>query len=243
MLSKSLLALVLALVLLLMPAFCALGNSAEPPCITILVSGAPETLTISFTPMDGDNVQPFSVAKMAWERYYRLYYHEFDQRQLTGALLTATDGQNTWRFTLSKDQLTGMYNNLFTLNLKTGTLTSGQPPYRVPLLVALRLSLTLAVEYTVLLLFGYRQKKSRSIFLWINLVTQGFVNLLLTGPLLGAYWIIVYVLTELLVFIAEIIAYILLLREKSRLRATAYALCANTASLFFGIVLLSYLPA
>ena len=64
------------------------------------------------------------------------------------------------------------YNNLVTLDVAGKRLLYGQPWWRQPLLIFLRVSLTLVLEGLVFLIFGYRQKRSWLVFLLVNLVTQ-----------------------------------------------------------------------
>ena len=64
------------------------------------------------------------------------------------------------------------YNNLCVLDLQSRTLTAGQPWWRQPLLVFLRVALTLLLEGIVFFLFGYRQKRSWILFFLANGLTQ-----------------------------------------------------------------------
>lgn len=111
--------------------------------------------------------------------------------------------------------------------------------------MSLRVTLTLLIEGMVLYLMGYRQRKSWLIFLLVNLITQGGLNLMLNRTDLlssGVYWMLGYGFMELLIFGIEAITYALLLREKGTGRATAAAFTANAASLVLGGFLLSQLP-
>ena len=136
------------------------------------------------------------------------------------------------------------------LDLSAQTLTPGAPWWRQPLLVFLRVGLTLLLEGAVFLLFGYRERRSWLVFLLTNLVTQGAVNALLlwgVGPLGNlystgiAYWLL-YVPMELVVMAVEIVAFRKLLREKEKLSATIYAIVANLFSWLLGGAMLTYLP-
>ena len=256
-----------ALCFLLALAFClllplpALANAAEPPRLSVLVLNPPEDLALSLVFSWGDEEEPVAAEadRLAWEGYYLFRPWEFpdawdqDAPGLTVELVAETGGG---RFSLPVDaealrQGTGSYyNNLSVLDLNAQTLTPGAPWWRQPLLVFLRVALTLVLEGAVFWLFGYRQRRSWMVFLTVNLITQLGVNLLLAGNLgpLGnlygtqmAFWLL-YLPMELAVLLVEIIAFRKLLRERTKGRATAFALCANLLSWGLGGVLLAYLP-
>ena len=120
------------------------------------------------------------------------------------------------------------YNNTFTLDLSNQTLSPGYAPFRSTLLVSLRVVLTLLLEGLVFFLFGFRQKKSWLIFLAVNLVTQGVLNIwldLISTP--SGYLIFALILGEVIVFVVEMIAFPLLVKEKKRRSHRALCLCCQ----------------
>lgn len=242
-----LVSLALLLPLLALPAW---GNSAEPPCFTILVNDAPDDLTITLTQADGESQEPLELERndRAWESYYRFYYWQDDSEQgasAVGATLTISYGADS--FTMALPDITDRYyNNLFTLDLQERTLSDDAPAWRMPLLVALRVVSTLVIEGIVFLLFGFRERRSWLIFLGCNLATQLLLNCAITGSYstltTSGYWWILYIAGEVLVFAAEMAVFGALLKEKGRGRAVACALTANASSLVLGGLLLTYLP-
>lgn len=236
----------------------ALANAAEPPALTILVSGAPEDLTmylaleedvaagdaLAETGEDGlvEAVQLQSERKN-WETYYRFYYHDFpNSRELleNAVLLTASDEMKSLEFPLDAGDF--QYNAIMTLNLEEGTLTAGQPAMRVPLLVAMRVAITLAVEGLIFWLFGYRQKRSWTVFFLVNLVTQTCLNGAITGPNGMGYWGIALIVYEVGILAVEVLVYMKLLKEQSRTQAATVALVANLFSLAAGFWIITNLP-
>ncbi len=101
---------------------------------------------------------------------------------------------------------------------------------------------TLLLEGVVLLLFGYRRRRSFLTFLWVNLLTQGAMSLYLavrltTGGFSG--WILfAYVPMELAILLAELLLYRRFLPERGKTEATLYAVCANLISALLGWTLL-----
>ena len=106
-----------------------------------------------------------------------------------------------------------------------------------------RVLLTLAVELALARVFGFREREQRKVILRVNLLTQVGLNLLLwlwyffDGPLAAMLRL---ALAEILVLIAESIAYLRWLRtDRSRWRIVGYTILANWASVVVGFLLLS----
>ncbi|MCD7761180.1 MAG: hypothetical protein LUH16_05330 [Clostridiales bacterium] len=239
--------LALLLPLLALPAW---GNSAEPPCFTVLVIDPPEGLTITLVSPDNESQAPLELTRddRAWESYYRFYYWQDGSEQganAENATLTVSYGEDS--FTLDLPDMTDQYyNNLLTLDIASQTLTDDAPAWRTPLLVALRVLSTLVIEGVVFFLFGFREGRSWLVFLGVNLATQLLLNWAITGSFstltTSGYWWFLYIFGEVLVFAAETVAFGTLLKENGRGRAVGCALTANAASLVLGGLLLTYLP-
>ena len=99
---------------------------------------------------------------------------------------------------------------------------------------------TLVVEGVLLWLFGFRSKRSVAVFFIVNLVTQAALHLLLGSAILavGVHYLYYLMLlpVEILIWLAESVAYGLLLREQKPGRRVGYALCANAASYAAGFL-------
>lgn len=242
---RTILPFLTAVLLLLTLALPVLANAAEPPCFTILVNGAPEDLVIYLVRADGVE-EPLLRSDRGWESYYRCLYHTMDRS------LDMEDIRHSTLRIRSSDvdvgihipvELSEKYNTIFQLKWPDIVLEEVYLVWRTPLLVTMRVLITLVTEGIVLWLFGYRMKRTWIVFLCTNLVTQTLLNLSLTGVIPpNGYWILGYIFGEILIFIAESIAYALLFREKSRSRAAGTAVCANLVSLLTGAFLLTYLP-
>ena len=249
---KRVLCVIAAVVFCLVVPVGALANSAEPPCVTVLVLAPPGglELTIEFDSAHGEEPQRLSGERMLWEGYYRFFGRwDTDPEGLTGArLLVGTEGES---FALEIDPKgISKYNNILTLDLKSRTLTYGQPWWRQPLLVFVRVTLTLLIEGGIFWLFRYRQRRSWIVFLAANLITQLGVNLTLLAvcpAVLDSYMamvtgFLVYTPMEVLVLLIEMIAFAKLLREHSKRRAAGVAFLANLLSWALGGLLLLILP-
>lgn len=242
---KGIIVILAALFMLLSSSF-AFANSAEPPGFLIMVSNPPEDLQLFVSFPNGEEAHSVKLEKESkgWEAYFRFFYHNYDimlSKEIDGAVITISSGGETCDIPLP-EQAYNTYNNLFMLELDSKALSVGQSPFRVPLLVALRVLLTLIIEGAVFYLFGYRQKKSWLIFFITNLITQGFLNALITGPEVGGYWMIALLFIEFVILIVEMIVFARLATEKKKRRGVLYAITANLLSLLLGGWFIATLP-
>lgn len=246
---KRSLLLVLPLLLCLLWPQPAFANAGEPPCFTVLVFNAPEDLSVSLI-LGDETIEPVLLNReaQAWESYYRFHYYmsqwaeENEADCLENADLLVETGGTQYRCPIPSAAF-DHYNNLLTLDVEGQTLTEGQPVWRTPLLVGLRVALTLLLEGLVFFLFGYRTRRSWAIFLAVNLVTQALLNVAIAkAALTGGYWFFLYGFGEILIFAAETAVFSLTLKEHGRLRGAACALAANTASLLLGGWVIANLP-
>ena len=251
-------ALLLALALCLLVPLPASANGVEPPYLTILVENPPADLQLTLTVVDETSQEEHVLSHdtRLWERYFRFYSHIWSPwapagtEPQTASLLVENGGTH---FSLSVEPKGFSYShNLVTLDLANQRLLYGQPWWRQPLLIFLRVSLTLVLEGLVFLLFGYRQKRSWLVFLLVNLVTQLGVNLCIycvaSPTALEPYaaliylGLLLYTPMEILVLVAEAIAFPRLVKEHRKRRAVGYAFVANLFSWALGGALLAVLP-
>ena len=116
--------------------------------------------------------------------------------------------------------------------------------------LACRIVATIGIEVAIALLFGLRQKKVLLLITYTNLVTQVLLNLALNvvNYSQGAFaFLACYVLFELAVCLIEGVWYFIQFSKVSaapisKVRVTAYTLCANGGSLAVGILIARYLP-
>ena len=211
------------------------ANSAGPPSILIIVPYAPDDLQITLVP---DGVQADRTDK-AFESYFTFYLVDMKAGAYT---LEISTGDKSFQKTVTLYPRS--YDNTWVLNLDKGILTAGMPLSRSVMLVSLRVLATLLLEGLVFWGFGYRRKKSWIIFLVVNLLTQGILNvsLDLSSNPLDSYIIFQLVLGEVMVFITEIVLFLILIDEKSASMTFLYVICANMLSLFAGGFLITALP-
>jgi hypothetical protein len=104
--------------------------------------------------------------------------------------------------------------------------------------------LTLLLEGIIFYIFGYRQKRSWFVFLAVNLVTKGVLNIWLNseGSLMSSYLILSLIIGEFFVFTAEITAFPVFIKEHKTSRILIYVFVANIISLITGGYIISVLP-
>lgn len=240
--SKKLLAVVLALLLVLALPVSVSANSAEPPGMIIIVEDAPEDISLTLeTAEEPEYGIRIHRSEKRWETYFRLFYSP-DIELLKGAVIRVESSEKS--FTCPLPQVSGLrYNQLLTLNFQDETLTVGQRWWRQPLLTAVRVTLTLLVEGLVFFAFGFRRKRSWIVFFAVNLVTQGWLNYIINSSAFSnGYWMLGLYFAEFAIFIAESIAFPILTKERKKWLCVLYALAANAASLIAGLLLINFLP-
>ncbi|MDO9629120.1 MAG: hypothetical protein Q7I99_04390 [Acholeplasmataceae bacterium] len=148
-------------------------------------------------------------------------------------------------YVTSKPITTSLFNSKVTLDLtginldvvtsNAGTIVENLPVQTMTIDLISRIIGTIVIELIVLFLFGYAKKKSYLFVTYVNLFTQvsltGFMFMMkyYYSPFVGE--IAVLVIGEILIFGIEIILFRYYLKEKSKNRATVYALVANFFSL------------
>ncbi len=214
------------------------ANSAEPPSITILVQQPPADFCMEL--VTGQELIKAKVRKIAWEGYYSFYSRDL-KRDDTYTFKITANGES---FQSIIEPPLYRYQNIYTLDLTHQTMVSGTYPFRTLILVSMRILLTLLIEGIVFWLFGYRQKRSWVVFVLINLITQGGLNIWLSQEtlFLSVYLIFALILGEVFVFAIEMIAFPRLIKEHKKLRTLLYAFTANLCSLIAGSFIITRLP-
>ncbi len=239
--------LLIGIIFFLLPPLPLRANAAEPPAVIILVNHEPEDLKIE---LKGQVFTREAHKKqVAWETYYLYYQRDFENlKELT--LMVRSNGQQfELPLDLKKAERTAgefeyrvPYNLIFTLDLKNRTLLPGTLPWRWPLLIGIRLVLTLITEGLIFYLFAYRKKHSWKVFFIFNLITQGLLNLLISGSTPLSYVQFTLIGIEIIILFTELIGFQAILKEHSKGRAMLYAIVANLASFFLGLQLITHLP-
>lgn len=219
------------------------ANAAEPPGMIVIATDLPADAQITLEVPDLDEeqeIRTFRVDKM-WESHYKIYYH-LEMRQLENAVLRVQTEEKSFTCSLP-DGVDDGYKNILTLDYVNQSLTLGQNFWRQPLLTLMRISLTLLIEGAVFWLFGFRSKRSWIVFLVVNLLTQGWLNIVVNSYAFSSgYWTLAYILMEYLIFAGEMIAMSLAIRERKKWICVVYALAANAASLAAGIYFIGHMP-
>jgi hypothetical protein len=107
----------------------------------------------------------------------------------------------------------------------------------------MRVVLTLIVEGLVFFLLGFRTRRSWTVFLIVNLVTQGALNLWINTVTYNDYSLFFgLIFYEFVIIIVEMVAFLGLLKEHGKWRRALYVLLANILSLLGGGYMLTVLP-
>ncbi len=240
---KKITCVLLLLVMLLSMAVPAFANSAEPPGMTILSNDLPQGTVLTLVTPEGEILEFRQIIRSdkAWESQYRLWF-PWDFKDWNGTKLCVTVGNDS--FTCSMPEVDGMqYNTVVTLDYKDRTLALGQEPWRQPLLTGIRILLTLLCEGLVFLAFGFRKVRSWLVFVIVNLLTQGWLNIAINDfAFSSSYILLALVGMEICIFLTEAVIFPIAVRERKVWQRIVYSITANAVSLAAGVLLISNLP-
>ncbi len=224
------------LVLLLLVPLIVWGNSAEPPSFVIIVPGADDTLSVTIE--DNLGRKNLSERKDKFSESYYLFYLLSDAESYE--LLVKTDGVEN-RIPLPKY---GNYNNLYTLDTDSLTLTQGKMPFRTIFFTIIRVVITLFIEGVLLYLFGYRKKITYILFFVINIITQMILAWYLYRQVLdlNSLFGLGLFVVEIIIMAIEALFFSLFIKEHRISRGLLYVFVANLLSFVAGFMLLRHLP-
>lgn len=213
------------------------ANTAQPPSLVIILKNAPEDATVALK--TGMGLQQGNQSRAAWETCFVFYAQDTANADET---LSVSGGGIEYEVDIAPQYRHG-YESILTLDFSARTVSAGKLLSRSILLVGLRVALTFLIEGAVFYLFGFREKRSWIVFLVMNLLTQGWLNVSLnSGWPLSVYATFPLIGMELLIFVAETVGVLLFLREHRRRRRVGFVLTANLLSLILGGWLITVLP-
>lgn len=237
-LRKRMIAVALLLLLFSVPII-ATANSMEPPGLVLIIPGHHDNLEIY---LDYGDVTTKGHEKI-WPFETQYWFDYSDGYQRNEEVTAHADWQGGSAEINMSDKFFNQYHNTYTWDIEKNILTEGKTLIRSIMLISVRVILTLLIEGAMFYSFFYRNKRSWLIFIAVNLLTQTALNgVINTLDVSASYPIIMLVFGEFWVFLVEMIAFPLLLKEHGRVRAVGYAFVANAASLFLGGWLLTWLP-
>ncbi len=215
------------------------ANGAEPPSLTLIVYNAPADLVIyTKTVYDNRGLEIFDDSKIKiGGSIYRFYDDPYYTGMWDGEIILKSSDES--KNMILPPEAFESYDNYVTLDYTTLELTIGQPAWRVPLIIALRVSFTLIIEGILLFVFGFRKMSDIIAFLIVNIVTQSFLNICIITDNFGSWEMFLLMIIEPLIFVVESIAYCIFLKcppniNYKKLYTIGYAAAANFASLIVG---------
>lgn len=208
------------------------ANSAAPPSLTIVVLNAPDEIEIYSADGTEKAYREFSLS----DPLFRFY----ESGTFPNAIVIRAEGRETL-LELPAENISG-YDKYAVLDYKTMELSVGQPAWRPPLLIFLRVSITLIIEGIVFILFGFRTKRDAAVFLTVNILTQAALNVIILTETNTSFLMVELIFLEIVIFIIEAAAYCLFFIERSKAERVVFSFIANLASLFIGGAAIYLLP-
>lgn len=217
------------------------ANAAEPPMITIIIEN--NNLNAKAKMISGDLTLTGRIEEVKTETYIRFYQSDLpmDERFNDRVVFIIETNENTYE--IEHVIATRQYNQVYTLNQKTSELNEGKSLSRNLTLIGMRLGLTLLIEALVFFLLGYRERRTWIVFLVVNLITQGWLNIDISfnwNP--NSYVLFSFIIVEILILGAELFMFLFAVKEgkKSKLALTVFL--ANLSSLVLGGYLILTFP-
>ncbi len=234
--------IILSIVFVLVFTSMCFANSGEPASVTIITKNDPEDLEISFLI---DDITFKAEKKVMYNEAYFYYYDSLLDFNAYGKVsrVYVKSEEKSFEIDISNRRLS--YSEVFTLDFDDETLANGKSPFRSIKLVLIRVTMTLLIEGLVFYLWGYRDKKSWLYFILINLVTQGYLNIMinLQLPVGGEYMVrVILIFEELKILVMEWLFMLLLIKENKRLKLILFVFVANLISLLAGLMIIPALP-
>lgn len=234
-----------------------LAVASHAPVLNVVAPFAPRdmkvTIEIKKNIKGEEHVIPvvLEAGRRAWEGQYRLrreavygitawYGNAYD---LKDAVLILESGGETKTVPIPAELLSerGSEDHIM-LSWRTGRM-SALPAWRAPSLLLMWAALAMAVEGVVFWLYGYRSRRSWLMFFLINLVTQTAHHAIVAGLNVDVNRIKVYAISIPVLFLVEMLAFVMLVDERSRDRTIGFAVAANAASQAVLGLLMQFLPA
>lgn len=231
--------IIITLIFIILISSISFANSAEPPSLIIVVPSMADAVEITVAEQS-DELRNNKISKV-FETYHQFYLYDLSERDTLTVHMSTVDKS----FDITIDEPLNRYRNTYTLDIDHQTLEKG---YDRPLLnlflILIRILLTLLIEGFVFYVLGFRWKQSWRIFLIINLITQGTLNIWLsTFNLASGYSVfLALVLAEILILIVEMITFFMGINEKNKLILLIHVVLANALSFIAGGYLITWLP-
>ena len=224
------------------------------PAVTMISENAPRDLEITIVLQHGRHTVevPMQKKTVAWEQQYRLFREGVftiaawygNNVDLKGAVLVMTTGGEEKNVPLPPELTDRMtMNDVVIYNYKTGTFHLGDPFWRGPLMMILRILVAVALELLIFRLRGFVRGSTFLVAAASTAVTYTPLNLW-TGSWLNMdnRAIVPYIVFFFMVMVAQIVINILFAEEESRDKVTETTILGCFAAIISNVLMLTLLP-
>jgi hypothetical protein len=213
------------------------ANSAEPPMLWILIPGTYDTIE-GVLVVDSIVIHGW-VNENKTESYIRFYYSSIPdfnrQEPIDGSDAVFFITLDNKQYMIKADIRASGYNDLYTFDVDSLALIKGKTWVRDATLVSVRLFSTLILEALVFFMLGYRHRRTWILFLLVNLLTQGFLNIWLNSDMpQNVYMLFVLMVAEAVIIVVEEAVLLFTVKEGKIPKLFVTILLANLLSLFLG---------
>ncbi len=226
------------------------------PAVTLITENAPRDLEMTMVLQHSKYTVEVNLPKktVAWEQQFRLFREGVytitnwygNRVDLKGAKIIMTSGGESKTVELSQeltDRMSEGVNDILIYDYKHGTFHLGDPFWRGPLMMILRLLVAVGLE---LLIFRLRGFVYGSTYLWVSVVglftfghlvyfTRSWLNM-------DNRSVVPYIVFFFLVMVAQIVAFVLLVEEERQDRITETTVMSCFAGVISNVLMLTLLP-
>ncbi len=250
----SILLLILMTLLLLAVPVEAVLVPYHAPTLTLLSSNAPRDLEmeIHIHRVKSQVTVPMQKKTVAWEQQYRLFREAVftisawygNNVDLRDAELIMTTGGETKTVVLPRDvtdRMTG--NDVLVYNYKKGTFHLGDPFWRGPLMLIMRILVAVAIEVLFFRLRSFFRGRSLAVAALSTAVTYTPLNLWTYNWLnMDNRAIVPYIVFFFMVMVAQIVINVLFIDEDTRDKVTGVTIQATFCAIVSNVLMLTLLP-
>jgi hypothetical protein len=153
--------ILLSIMLLFIISFYSFSNSAQPPNLRIIIPFYNKSISMSLTDNYNNELTGYNIEKQfVFEKHFVFYL--VDYGKIENIVLKIE--LNNEKYYIPVEKTNARYNNIFTLDLKNMAIRNKDTFLRQFVDVFSRFILTLILEFSVLLIMGYKNIRSYKLF-------------------------------------------------------------------------------
>ena len=246
--------LILAIALMLSIPADAVLVPYHAPTLTVITENAPRDTQMKIKLYRGDHYLEVEMTKKtrAWEQQFRLFReavltipawfgNSYDLKDAQLVIITGGEEEIMELPRELTDRMTG--NDVVIYDYQRGTFHLGDPFWRGPLMLLMRILVAMVIELIIFRLFNFVQGRSFVSVAISSLATYGLLNLYTFNWLqFDNRAIVPYIVFFFMLVVAQIVFNVIVMEEESKDKVTGTTIVACFVSLLSNVLMLTLLP-